>query len=126
MQHYQSLIHRKFEQLFKGKLEYYDVERQNEKNGHFDTQEVGEIDFLAIDQKNDLVVIELKRESTDVTLGQILRYMGWVNKNLCRQDQKVKGIIIAESKDNKLELALTVVPNVTFRKMELKVEIEEL
>lgn len=126
VQHYQSLIHRNFEQLFKGKLKYYDAERQNEKNGRFDTQEVGEMDFLAKDQNNDLVVIELKRESTDVTLGQILRYMGWVNKNSCKQDQKVKGVIIAESKDNKLELALSVVPNVTFRKMELKVEIEEL
>lgn len=124
--HYQSLIHRNFEQLFKGKLRYYDIERQNERNGHFDTQEVGEIDFLAIDQKNnDLLVIELKRESTDVTLGQILRYMGWVNKKLCKKDQKVKGIIIAESKDNKLELALTVVPIVTFRKMKLNVEIED-
>lgn len=123
--HYQSLIHRNFNQIFSGKLEYYDPERQNEKNGHFDTQEVGEIDFLAIDQNKDLVVIELKIESTDVTLGQILRYMGWVNKNLCKKNQKVKGLIIAEIKDNRLEYALTVTPNVTFRKMKLNVEIED-
>jgi RecB family endonuclease NucS len=125
VQHYQSLIHRNFNQIFGGKLKYYDIERQNEKNGHFDTQEVGIIDFLTIDQNGDLVVIELKRESTDQTLGQILRYMGWVNKNLCKKDQKVKGLIIAESKDNKLEYALTVTPNVTFRKMNLNIELEE-
>jgi len=124
VQHYQSLIHRNFNPLFKGELKYHDPDRQNEKNGHFDTQEVGVIDFLAIDQNTDLVVIELKRDSTDVTLGQILRYMGWVNKNLCKKDQKVKGIIIAETKDNRLEYALTVIPNVTFRKMKLNVEIE--
>ena len=125
VQHYQSLIHRNFNQLFKGNLRYYDSERQNEKNGQFDTQEVGVIDFLAIDQNDNLVVIELKRNSTDLTLGQILRYMGWVNKNLCKKNQKVKGIIIAETKHNRLEYALTVTPNVDFRKMKLKVEIEE-
>ena len=126
VQHYQTLIHRNFNQLFKGKLRYYDPERQNDKYGKFDTQEVGEMDFLAIDEKVDLVVIELKRNSTDVTLGQILRYMGWVNKNLCKENQKVKGIILAETKDNRLEYALTVIPDVVFRKMKLNVEIEDI
>lgn len=125
VQHYQSLIHRNFKQLFGGELNYYDFERQNEKNGQFDTQEVGVIDFLAVDKNKDLTVIELKRNSTDQTLGQILRYMGWVNKNLCERDRKVKGIIIAESKDNRLDYALTIVPNVVFRKMNLNVNIEE-
>ena len=125
VQHYQALIHRNFERLFGGKLKYYDSERQNEKNGQFDTQEVGIMDILAIDDKNNLVVIELKRSSTDVTLGQLLRYMGWVNKNLCGENQKVKGIIISESKDNRLEYALSIVKDVSFRKMKLNVEIEE-
>ncbi len=125
VQHYQSLIHRNFAQLFSGELSYYDLERQNEKHGQFDTQEVGIIDCLAIDKNKDLVVIELKRNSTDQTLGQILRYMGWVNENLCKNSQKVKGIIIAESKDNRLDYALTIVPSVVFRKMNLGVRIEE-
>src|SRR3990167_8121722 len=115
VQHYQSFIHRNFTQLFGGELSYYDLERQNEKHGQFDTQEVGIIDFLTVDKNKDLVVIELKRNSTDQTLGQILRYMGWVNENLCKNSQKVKGIIIAESKDNRLDYALTVVPSVVFR-----------
>ncbi len=125
VQHYQSLIHRNFEQLFYGRLSYYDAEGQNERHGHFDTQEVGEIDFLAIDQNNDLIVIELKRKSTDKTLGQLLRYMGWVKENLCKKDQKVKGMIIAESKDNRLDYALRVVSNVVFKKMDLNVNIEK-
>ena len=123
--HYQSLIHRNFKRLFDGKLSYHDFERQNEKHGQFDTQEVGIIDFLAVDQNNNFIVIELKRNSTDQTLGQILQYMGWVNENLCEDSQKVKGIIIAESKDNRLDYALTVVPSVVFRKMNLSVIIEE-
>lgn len=124
VQHYQALIHRNFEKIFKRKLKYFDIESQNERKGQFDTQEVGVMDFLAVDQNNDLVVIELKRESTDKTLGQILRYMGWVNKNLCRKGQKVKGMIIAESMDNRLKYALTVASSVTFKKMKLNVEIE--
>ena len=125
VQHYQSLIHRNFKQLFGEELSYYDLERQNEKHGQFDTQEVGILDFLAVDKNKDLVVVELKRNSTDQTLGQILRYMGWVNENLCKKGQEVKGIIIAESKDNRLDYALTIVPNVVFRKMNLGVKIEE-
>lgn len=124
VQHYQTLIHKNFNRLFKGKLTYYDEERQNARNGMFDTQEIGVMDFLAIDEKGDFVVIELKRKSTDVTLGQILRYMGWVKENLCKDGQQVKGLIIAESKDNRLEYALSVTPNVEFRKMKLFVEIE--
>jgi len=126
VQHYQTLIHKNFDRLFKGKLRYYDPERQNEKYGKFDTQEVGEMDFLAIDEKGDLVVIELKRNSTDVTLGQILRYMGWVKRKLCKENQRVKGIIIAETKDNRLEYALSIVPDVVFKRMKLNVEIEDV
>lgn len=124
VQHYQSLIHRNFTHLFKHKLKYYDEERQNENIGHFDTQEVGIMDILAVDNDNNLVVIELKRESSDKTLGQILRYMGWAKKNLCKKGQEVKGIIIAETKDNRLDYALTITPNVTFKKMTLNVEID--
>ncbi len=123
-QHYQTLIHRNFKILFRGKLKYYDPERQNEKYGRFDTQEVGEMDFLAVDEKNNFVVIEIKRHSTDKTVGQILRYMGWVKKNLCKNHQSVRGLIIAESKDNRLDYALIHVPNVKFKKMHLHVEIE--
>ncbi|MCK9267067.1 endonuclease NucS [bacterium] len=124
-QHYQTLIHRNFKKLFKGKLKYADEERQNEYIGHFDTLEVGILDFLAVDENNDFVVIELKRKSNDSTLGQILRYMGWVKVNLCKNNNKVKGLIIAESKDNKLEYALHVVENVVFKKMKLNVEIDD-
>jgi len=52
--------------------------------------------------------------------------MGWVNKNLCKENQKVKGLILAETKDNRLEYALTVIPDVVFRKMKLNVEIEDI
>lgn len=124
VQHYQSLIHRNFSKLTNGKLRYYDEENQNERNGQFDTQEIGVIDFLAIDENNNFIVIEIKRHSTDATIGQILRYMGWVKKNLCKKNQQVKGIIISETKDNKLDYALSMVNQVEFKKMKLNIEFE--
>jgi len=56
------------------------------------------IDFLAIDNRtNDFVVIELKRGQTgDATIGQVLRYIGWVKENLAEEGQKVRGIIVAK------------------------------
>ena len=57
------------------------------------------------------MVIELKRNQTsDDTVGQVTRYMGWVRKS--KNDENVKGIIIASGFDKKLEYALEVVDNV--------------
>lgn len=66
------------------------------------------IDFLAIDKdKNDLVVIELKRGKTsDSTVGQLLRYINWVKENVAEKGQNVKGIIIARDVDEALNYAV--------------------
>lgn len=65
------------------------------------------IDFLAMDsQNNDLVVIELKRgQTSDSTVGQILRYMAWVEENIAQSGQNVRGIIIAKEMDEALKYA---------------------
>lgn len=124
VEHYQSLIHRNRKMLFPN-YKYFDEEYQNEHNGHFYTQEVGTIDFLFLDNKNNFVVIELKRKSTDRTLGQILRYIGWVKENLAESNQLVKGLILAESKNIHLDFALKIVNNIIqFRKINLSVSIE--
>lgn len=74
--------------------------------------EIGPIDILAIDKKTkDYVVIELKKNQTsDDTVGQIARYMGWVKKN--KNNPSVKGVIIAAEFDKKLEYALEAVKNI--------------
>ncbi len=120
--HYQSLLHRNFNRLFPN-LKYFDVETQQAKNGQYDTQVVGTMDILAIDDKGDFVVIEIKRRSTDDTIGQILRYMGWTKEELCKDKQKVRGIIVAESKDLKLDFALKVIPEVRFMKLSLSITL---
>ena len=45
--------------------------------------------------------------------------MGWVNEHLCSSNQSVRGFIIAQRKDQKLEYALKQVNNIEFLKYEL-------
>lgn len=124
VQHYQSLLHRNFHRLFPN-LKYFDEEEQILKNGQYDTLIVGIMDFLAVDEKGNFVVIEIKRQATDKTVGQILRYMGWTQEELCKEGQKVSGIIVAEGKDKQLDFALKVIPNVKFMKLRLSITLEE-
>ncbi len=124
VQHYQTLLHRNMPRLFP-KLRYFDEEEQIKKNGQYDTQAVGIMDMLCVDENGDFVIIEIKRQATDKTIGQILRYMGWTREELCKDGQKVRGIIVAERKDIHLEFALKVIPNVKFLKLGLKITVEE-
>jgi hypothetical protein len=124
VQHYQSLLHRNFNRLFP-KLKYFDDEEQIPKNGQYDTQTVGIMDILAVDDKGNFVVIEIKRQATDKTIGQLLRYMGWAKEEYCKEGQNVSGIIVAERKDIQLEFALKVIPDVKFMKLGLSITLEE-
>ncbi len=74
--------------------------------------DIGPIDILVRNKltKNH-VVIELKKNQTsDDTVGQVARYMGWIREN--KNDPDVMGIIIAGEYDKKLDYALKAVPNV--------------
>lgn len=74
--------------------------------------DIGTIDILAKDKKTkNFVVIELKKNQTsDDTVGQLARYMGWIMEK--KGEKNVKGIIIAAEHDKRLEYALKTVPNV--------------
>ncbi|MCX6720341.1 MAG: PDDEXK nuclease domain-containing protein [Candidatus Staskawiczbacteria bacterium] len=68
---------------------------------------VGRIDILVKDKKTkQYVVIELKKNQTsDDTVGQLARYMGWIEENKADGEQ-VKGIIISAKYDERLYYAL--------------------
>jgi len=71
------------------------------------TEDAGYIDILALDKNKDFVVIELKKgKKNDEVVGQTLRYVGWVRRNLAKDHQKVRGVIIVGDRDKKLEYAL--------------------
>ncbi len=111
---------------FGANLELY----QNEENtGRQFPTAIGNIDLLAIDrEKKEFVVIELKKgRSSDVVIGQILRYMGWIKENLANDyNYNVRGIIILKEKDEKLEYALKLLPNVNLFKYNVSFSIEKI
>ena len=67
------------------------------------------------------LVIELKRDQTsDSTIGQILRYIGWVKENLAEPNEKVEGLIISHQADESIEYALKVIENVKYARYEVE------
>ena len=86
----------------------------------------GIIDILVQDKKTkQYVVIELKRNQTsDDTVGQILRYLGWIEEN---KPNKLppKGIIIASNFDEKLRLALKKVKDVEVYSYQIDFKLKE-
>lgn len=78
---------------------------------------VGFVDILAKHKSSgDWLVIELKRGQTaDATVGQVLRYMGWVRNEMAAEDEDVSGLIIAASGDDKIRYALSMIPNVELK-----------
>tara|TARA_B100001971_G_C18040548_1_gene457422 strand:+ start:359 stop:754 length:396 start_codon:yes stop_codon:yes gene_type:complete len=77
------------------------------------TTDIGSIDILAKDKvSGSYVVIELKKDQTsDATIGQLFRYMGWIKEN--KKDKNVKGVIVAGKYDEKLGYALKAVMDKT-------------
>lgn len=62
---------------------------------------IGRIDLLARHRKKpEWLVVELKRgQSSDETVGQVSRYMGWVRRNLAQKGEVVRGLIISRDAD---------------------------
>lgn len=87
--------------------------------------DTGPIDILAISKdKQTLLVVELKRgRASDVVVGQIQRYMGYVKDELAEQGQQVKGVIIALEDDLKLRRALSVAQNIEFYRYQLSFKL---
>ncbi len=78
--------------------------------------DTGPIDILAISKdKKELLVVELKKgRASDVVVGQIQRYMGYVIEELAEENQTVRGVIIAFEDDLKIQRALSVAKNIEF------------
>jgi len=65
------------------------------KNRQFPTP-IGRLDLLCISKEGEYVIVEIKaQEARDSVFGQILRYIGWVHRNIEGAGDKVRGIILA-------------------------------
>lgn len=78
--------------------------------------DTGPIDILAISKDGkELLVVELKKgRASDLVVGQIQRYMGYVLEELAEPEQIVKGVIIALEDDNRIRRALKVATGIDF------------
>lgn len=111
----EGIIVSNFDAIFKGEFKIFEDADGN--NGQQYTTETGPIDILAVDPRtNSFVVIELKKgRISDRVVGQVLRYMGWVKENLCKDGQDVRGMVICKDPDRNLSYALKAVKNVDLR-----------
>lgn len=85
------------------------------------------IDILALDARNQLVVIELKvSKGYDRVVGQLLRYMGWIQENHAEDGQVVRGAIVARVISTDLVLACSRVSGVELFEYELSVKLKRV
>ena len=87
--------------------------------------DTGPMDLLAVKKdKSELLVVELKRgKASDVVVGQVLRYMGFVKEDLAESHQAVRGAIIALEDDLRIRRALAVTPNIQFFRYQISFKL---
>lgn len=94
------------------------------RNGREYPTPVGFIDILAQDDTGALYAFELKRGRTsDHTVGQVLRYMGWLQRHLAA-GREVYGIVVAKTLNDKLRYAVSAASNVTAFEYELAFQLK--
>ena len=101
--------------------EYEIYEEDGERVGQQFPTDTGPIDILAVSRDHRaLLVVELKKgRASDVVVGQLLRYMGFVQDELAESDQIVRGVVIALEDDQRLRRALAMVPSIDFYRYEV-------
>jgi restriction system protein len=87
--------------------------------------DTGPIDILAVSKdRKRLLVIELKRgRASDSVIGQIARYMGYIQEELADDNQTVEGAIIALEDDQRIRLALRVFTAVRFYRYKISFKL---
>jgi len=107
---------------------HYDIyEEEGEIVGQQYPSDTGPIDILAISKdKKVLLVVELKKgRVSDVVVGQVQRYMGYVKDELAEENQTVKGVIIAFEDDINIHRALSVAQNIDFYTYKIHFNLEK-
>jgi len=85
------------------------------------------IDILALDRNGDYVVIELKvSKAYDRVVGQLLRYMSWIEEHQAEPGQKVRGMIVGREISEDLVLACRRIPDVELFQYELSVSVKKV
>ena len=124
--HLEDFLVSNWKQTILGK-NYNIYEEEGELIGQQYPSDTGPIDILAIHKNGkELLVVELKKgRASDVVVGQIQRYMGYVQEELAESDQTVHGAIIALENDLRLRRALAVTRNIDFYRYEVSFKLKK-
>lgn len=98
------------------------------ENGRQYPTDTGPLDILAQRKdKSEFMVLELKRDKTsDVAVGQTLRYMGYIKKTLSLNGEEVRGSIIGTQEDKNLRNAISMAPNIDFYRYNLTFSLDKM
>ncbi|MBI2853904.1 MAG: DUF1016 family protein [Chloroflexi bacterium] len=123
-EHLEEFLVKNWRQTEFGKR-YGIYEEDGELVGQQYQSDTGPIDILAISKdKKELLVIELKKgRASDNVVGQIQRYMGYVQQELAEEGQSVKGVIIALEDDIRIRRALAVAKNIEFYRYQVSFKL---
>lgn len=104
----------------------YDIYEDNGLTGRQYQTDTGPMDILAISKdRTKFLVVELKRaRASDVVVGQIQRYMGFVQEKLLEPGQSVEGVIVAREDDLRIQRALSMTRNIRFMKYRVEIHLE--
>lgn len=102
-------------------------EEDGEMVGQQYPSDTGPIDILAISKdRKALLVVELKKgRASDVVVGQVQRYMGYVKEELAEPGQIVRGVIVAFEDDVRIHRALSVAQNIEFYTYKVQFKLEK-
>ena len=86
------------------------------------------MNILAIKKdKSQILVIEIKKgRASEAVVGQGLRYMGYVKRELSEHNQSVKGVIIALEDDARICRALAMNPDISFNRYEVSFKLTKV
>lgn len=100
-------------------------EEDGEMVGQQYPTDTGPVDILAISKdKKRLLIVELKKgRASDAVVGQVLRYMGYVQEELAEEEQAVTGVIIALEDDQRIRRALAIVPSISFYRYQVSFKL---
>lgn len=98
------------------------VDEDNRQGKQYPT-DVGVIDLLCRRSDGSLLVIELKRgKSSDVVVGQISRYIGWVKVHMAK-GAAISGLILTHDKDESLKYAVLAHASLALKYFRLRLEL---
>lgn len=106
----------------------YDIYQDENGSGQQYPTDSGRMDILAVSKDGkELLVVELKKgRASDVVVGQITRYMGYVTTELAEPGQGVRGVIVALEDDQRLRHSLVIVPSIDFYRYEVSFKLTKV